>query len=393
MQSSRFSELFEGYLTNKLTPKEMLELETLMADEKNDAGLRQLIGLELSSLATAAQQLDGLDGDLPELEKKVLQTIRKPKARARVILYNKWIRIAAVAVLLVGLVLSVRYLANEDGRAAKQARIMPGGNKATIRLGDGTVVDLSESQSEIVLGQHIAYGDGSPVRGLALGNVDGQELAIDVPKGGTYKVALPDGTRVWLNADSRLRYNLSLADEARNLKLEGEAYFEVAHRYITKGKEKMRQPFVVHTADQIIKVLGTSFNVTAYKGEPDRTTLIEGRVELSLPDGSNRQYLKPNQQALVSGGAISIADVESAAYVSWKDGTFNFSDESLELILNEAARWYDIEVDFEEPRLKKLKFEGIIPRYERLESLLKILEKTGAVRFELQGKLLHVRKK
>ncbi|MNK88067.1 hypothetical protein D3C87_1080190 [compost metagenome] len=116
-------------------------------------------------------------------------------------------------------------------------------------------------------------------------------------------------------------------------------------------------------------------------------------MELSLPDGSNKQYLKPNQQATIRGGTITIADVESLGYVSWKEGTFNFSDESLEIILNQVARWYDIDVDYEDASLKKLKFEGIVPRYKNMETLLKILEKIGDVRFELKSRRLHVKKK
>ncbi|WP_223577976.1 FecR family protein [Sphingobacterium sp. GVS05A] len=393
MQTSRFSELFEGYLADKLTPKEMLELEGLIADENNVAQLRQLIGEEFKNEPTAVQQLDTDDNWLHGLEQKVLQTIQKPEPAKIISFHNKWVRLVGTIVLLVGLGLTVRYLVDNDTGAPKQATVLPGGNKATIRLDDGTQVSLSESQSEIVLGKQLAYADGSLVQGIAAENVSGRNMIIDVPKGGTYKIALPDGSKVWLNADSRLRYIVDRADEARNLELEGEAYFEVAHRYRSKGKDKILQPFVVRTPGQTIKVLGTSFNVTAYSGEPDRTTLIEGKVELSLPDGANRQYLKPNQQALIQGRTITIADVESSGFISWKEGTFNFSDESLDIILNQVARWYDIDVDFTDPSLKKLKFEGIVPRYEKLESLLKILEKTSDVRFELKGRLLHVKKK
>jgi len=393
MQTSRFSELFEGYLANTLTPKEMLELEQLIVDEQNDAQLRQLIGQEFKTVPTTGEQLDSEDNWLQGLEQKVLQTIQKPKPKKIISFHSKWIRLVGAIVLLAGLGLTIRYLINNDASAPKQATVLPGGNKATIRLDDGTQVNLSESQSEIVLGQKLAYADGSLVQGLAAENVSGQNMVIDVPKGGMYKIALPDGSKVWLNADSRLRYIADPTAEIRTLELEGEAYFEVAHRYLTKGKEKILQPFVVHTPGQTIKVLGTSFNVTAYSGEPDRTTLVEGKVELSLPDGSNKQYLKPNQQATIRGGTITIADVESLGYVSWKEGTFNFSDESLEIILNQVARWYDIDVDYEDASLKKLKFEGIVPRYKNMETLLKILEKTGDVRFELKGRRLQVKKK
>ncbi|MDF2515908.1 MAG: FecR family protein [Sphingobacterium sp.] len=393
MQNSRFSELFKGYLANTLTPKEMLELEQLIADQQNDEQLRQLIGLEFKHEPTAQQQPDANVDGWEGLEQKVLQTIRKSRPAKIVSFHRKWIRLVGVLLLMAGLGLAVRYLSNNNINAPKQVNLPPGGNKATIRLEDGTSVNLSEKQSGIVLGEQLTYADGSAVQGLPVEQLGGQNLVIDVPKGGTYNIVLPDGTKVWLNADSRLRYIGNRAAETRQLELQGEAYFEVAHRYITKGREKMLQPFVVHTADQTIRVLGTSFNVAAYRGEPDCTTLVEGKVELSLPDGSNRQYLKPNQQAVVRGRTITIADVESSDYVSWKEGTFNFSDESLDMILNQAARWYDIDVDFADPSLKKLKFEGIVPRYDNLGALLKILEKTGEVRFELKGRLLYVRKK
>jgi len=393
MQTSRFSKLFEGYLANTLTPKEMLELEQLIADGQNDAQLHQLIGQEFKSDSIPGQLPDAEDNWLQGLEQKVLQSIHHPKPAKIVSFHRKWMRLVGAIVLLAGLGLTIRYLINQDASAPKQVTVLPGGNKATIKLDDGTQVDLSENQSELVLGQQLAYADGLLVQGIAAEHVSGKNLIIDVPKGGMYKIVLPDGSKVWLNADSRLRYIVDRAAEARTLELEGEAYFEVVHRYLTKGKEKIRQPFVVRTSDQTVKVLGTSFNITAYKGEPDRTTLVEGKVELSLPDGSNKQYLKPNQQATIRGRAITIADVETSGYVSWKEGTFNFSDESLEIILNQVARWYNIDVDFEDVNLKKLKFEGIVPRYEHMETLLKILEKTGDVRFELKGRRLHVKKK
>ncbi|MDR2273694.1 MAG: DUF4974 domain-containing protein [Sphingobacterium sp.] len=393
MQTSRFSELFEGYLANRLTPKEMFELEKLMADGQNNEQLFHLIGQELKNLPIGGQQLDPGDNWPAELEKKVLQAIQKPKPAKIISFHNKWIRLVGAIVLLAGIGLSVRYLVNNDIEVSKQVNVLPGGNRATLRLDDGTVVNLSEKQSEIILGQQVAYADGSLVSGLTTKNLNEQNLVIEVPKGGTYKVALPDGTKVWLNADSRLQYMVDGVDGTRKIQLEGEAYFEVAHRYRTNGKEKKLQPFIVHTLDQTIKVLGTSFNVTAYKGEPDRTTLLAGKVELSLPDGSNKQYLEPNQQAVVQGRTITITTVEGQGDVSWKEGVFNFSDESLDMILKEAARWYDIDIDFADSSLRKLKFEGIVPRYEDLQTLLKVLEKTGDVRFELQGRLLHVKKK
>ncbi|ULT23666.1 hypothetical protein KUH03_31595 [Sphingobacterium sp. E70] len=154
MQTSRFSELFEGYLANTLTPKEMLELEQLIADEQNDAQLRQLIGREFKSDPIHGEQLDTEDNWLQGLEQKVLQTIQQPKPAKIISFHNKWIRLVGAIVLLAGLGLTVRYLVNNDASAPRQTTVSPGGNKATIRLDNGTQVDLSESQSEIVLGSN-----------------------------------------------------------------------------------------------------------------------------------------------------------------------------------------------------------------------------------------------
>lgn len=300
--------------------------------------------------------------------------------------------IAAVLALVVGIVVYLRSPAvKRIPKELANELIVPGGNKAILKLADGREVILSEEQSGIVVGQGLTYTDGSEVAGMKDG--DFKDLEIHVPRGGTYKIILADGTRVWLNADTKLKSHFNRENQSRELELEGEAYFEVAHLYRQQGGQKTAVPFRVTTAGHTINVLGTSFNVTAYQGEPDRTTLVEGNVEIDLPNGQGKQYLKPNQQAVIWNSKIAVTSVDVSNYTAWKEGTFNFSDDNLEGILRQVSRWYDVDVRFRQENLKQLKFEGIVPRYEQLTTLLKALEKAGDVEFEFNDRLLIVKRK
>src|SRR5690606_2071746 len=151
---------------------------------------------------------------------------------------------------------------------------------------------------------------------------------------------------------TRLKSHFNEKEHIRELEVDGEAYFEVAHQYIAQGSQKRSVPFLVKTPNYTIKVLGTSFNVSAYKGDASKTTLVEGSIEINIPTTNLKQLLKPNQQALFLNNTIAITEVESSNYTSWKDGTFNFSDENLEGILRQVARWYDVEIRFQNDTLK-----------------------------------------
>lgn len=209
---------------------------------------------------------------------------------------------------------------------------------------------------------------------------------LEVPRGAEYELVLPDGTHVWLNADSRLRFPTHFDREERRVSLEGEAYFQVA-------KEADR-PFRVEAFSQMVEVLGTEFNVYAYQNEDLMyTTLVGGRVAIALEGSDERQVLLPGQQAMVGkrDGSVVVREVSITQVVDWKNGMFVFDEQPLEVILRKAARWYDVEISYENQDAKSIVFKGNLPRYGKLPELLKILESGSDIRFTLKGNRLIVK--
>ncbi len=304
-----------------------------------------------------------------------------------------WIRYVAAAsiliVLSVGIVSVFRKNKDADDIAAKKADdIPPGGNKATLTLANGTRILLDDAASGELARQAgviiTKTADGQLVYKAINDAADGEVLqnSISTPRGGQYKVVLPDGTNVWLNAASSITYPTAFKGTERLVTLTGEAYFEVA-----KNKE---MPFKVKSELQMVKVLGTHFNINAYTDEAAvKTTLLEGAVEVASSKASIT--LSPGQQGLVEkdqNGAIIKRDVDTEQEVAWKNGVFSFKGEDLPSVMRQVARWYDIEVVFEGDVSEK-KFYGEIARSSSLKNVFKILELYN-VKFTLSGKTVSV---
>ncbi len=261
--------------------------------------------------------------------------------------------------------------------------VKPGTNKAMLTLADGTAISLDDAatgkvakQSGIVISK---TADGQLVYGMAKNGAADKTPeynTISTPRGGQYQVNLPDGTRVWLNAASKLKFPSSFIQlKDRKVELSGEAYFEV-----TKDKKR---PFIVSASDQKVEVLGTHFNVNAYPGAVvDRTTLLEGSVKLTKH--SKEYMLKPGQQATV-GTAVRIAEVDTEEVIAWKNGNFIFVDNDIKTIMDMLERWYDIEVVYE-GKQSPIGFNAEISRDKSLVQVLKALEKTGNVKFRIEGR-------
>ncbi len=289
---------------------------------------------------------------------------------------------AAVAVLfIVGwLLLDTRHQASglpggPAGNGLAATGILPGGNRATLTLADGRSVDLSEVQAGIIAGDEITYLDGSAVLGeSAIKGVGGEPhkptnahthmLALTTPKGGTYQITLPDGSKVWLNANSTLKYPSRFSGDSREVILEGEAFFAISHQPSAIGKGMTansrqptagRLPFRVVTRGQTVEVLGTQFNISAYSDDPEtKTTLVEGKVKVmpgtekgSLQKGLLDYVLKPGQQATTRATATQIREVDTAGYIAWKSGKFSFDGKPFTQVMDEVSRWYDLEIIYE----------------------------------------------
>lgn len=216
----------------------------------------------------------------------------------------------------------------------------------------------------------------------------GRYNTLSTPKGAQYELVLPDGSHVWLNALSSIRYPELFSANQRNVEVKGEAYFEVAHQQ-TKDR-KSRIPFVVQAGAEQIEVLGTHFNVHYYQGDPMRlTTLLEGAVKVSSHGKS--VLLSPGQAAGIENGKQEIqklSDVNTRLAVAWKEGEFHFEDASVPEIMNQVARWYDVEIVYQ-GTIPQEHFSGKVSRTENLSQVIEIL-KRGGIRFKINERKITV---
>jgi ferric-dicitrate binding protein FerR (iron transport regulator) len=264
--------------------------------------------------------------------------------------------------------------------------VLPGGNRALLTLANGSSIVL-DSAADGILAQQGNTRIKKLNGGQIVYSVPGMKPeavfynVLTTPRGGQYRLALPDGSQVWLNAASSIRYPTAFTGRERRVEITGEAYFEIA--------KNPQMPFYVKVNDMQVEVLGTHFNVMAYANEDAvRTTLLEGSVKVNR--GSSTVFLKPGQQsALGEKGAVSVidgADTEEA--VAWKNGLFEFDNVSIETVLRQISRWYDVDVQYEGNTMPS-HFGGQISRYSNLSQVLKILELSG-IHFRIEGKRLIV---
>ncbi|MDF2192599.1 FecR family protein [Paraflavitalea sp. CAU 1676] len=269
----------------------------------------------------------------------------------------------------------------------KTEDVQPGGNKATLTLGDGRTITLNDARDGVLNkeegaavnkeGDALVYdagkGNAPKEKGPLLYHV------LTTPIGGTYYVSLPDKSKVWLNADSRIKYPTVFSGRERRVEVLGEAYFEVA--------KDLSKPFVVKTGELDVEVLGTHFNVRNYSDESAvKTTLIEGKVQVGASD-KDPVVLTPGEQASMdaaSGRGARVAAVDVEAVMAWKNGYFEFRAATLSEVMKEIRRWYVgiKEIVFEEPVNDK--FTATIPRNVNLRTLLLVLEETERVHFEIE---------
>jgi len=277
----------------------------------------------------------------------------------------------------------------------KLTDIEPGGNKATLTLADGRKILLDEAragdlakQGNFVIAKtgdgeltyHLRQGAGSQENQL-----EPAINTIETPKGGQFQVVLPDGTKVWLNAQTILKYPVDIKASHRQIEIQGEAYFEVS--------PSAHDPFTIHTFSQEVQVLGTRLNIRAYQQDHNiRTTLVDGKISVSHSSSKQTKILKPNQQSILSNQdqALRVREVDPEDIIAWKEGFFVFNNTPLGRIAQDLERWYDVQVSFEEESLQELRFSGAVSRYEKASQVLDKLEMMGDVRFTFEDHHIHV---
>jgi len=304
-----------------------------------------------------------------------------------------WLRIAGLAATVTAIVFSIWFFSQDKPGVEYVQDIAPGGNRATLTI-QGKTITLSNDKTGVVVGSDLKYSDGTQDPALAQAiSAEGAESRVvtaATPKGGTYFIVLQDGTKAWLNADSKLEFLSSYTNKTqRVVKLTGEAYFEVAKALSPQGGGQGgrpgRVPFIVQTKSQTVEVLGTHFNINAYGEEPlVSTTLLEGSV--AVRGNGNAIILKPNQQSTVAdNGSTAVKQVDPSEALAWKSGRFVFNNTPMQVVMRQIARWYDVEVAYQDEDLKYKLLDGSVSRYENVSGILNAISQTGAARFKIDN--------
>lgn len=382
----------EEYRIADLIGKRLMGVITLDEEAELDEWCRQEGHPELYARIADEQELAARNRYVDKLDvDKSWQRVRKqlPVSSVRTVPFAVWYKIAVCAVLLVGLGMLLFY--SRDRKDLREEllvqSVVPGSSKAVLITAEGKQIVLQDSLVRTIqVDEAVSVSNtGSAVEYRMKGSEQAAGTGMNyntivVPRGGEYELRLADGTRVWLNSDSELRFPVRFTGVNRQVVLKGEAFFMVA-------KDSLR-PFIVDACDRMkVEVLGTEFNVQAYPGDSElKTTLNRGKVRIGL--GEEKLVLYPEQQAVcrMQDNTIEMRHVKAEHYSAWKDGKFIFEDERLENILNRLARWYNISFFYQNNVLKDFHFTGDLEKYNDFSVALRMLEKSTNIRFQVTGK-------
>ncbi|MDO6430953.1 DUF4974 domain-containing protein [Flavitalea sp. BT771] len=398
MHTDRITYLLQQYLSNRLTPDETEEWGRILEDDLTGQVRQALEGRILQEQDVPAYQ----EAEWDPLFEKILAGTR-PVRRMRQMRRN-WLMAAAALVLLSiaawlitgSLRGSPQLAAPTPAKQTPPQDIIPGSNKATLTLADNTSISLDDAKDG-VLGQQgntklikrkdgqLSYQTAASYKQRATSEPVYNLLT--TPRGGQYQLILPDGSKVWLNAASRLKYPTSFSGKERVVELQGEAYFEIAHN--PSMPFKVFLPQAKGAMPSHVEVLGTHFNIKAYPDEPAiHTTLLEGSVKVHK--GNAASLLRPGQQARWNDNMdISVAAADIEEVIAWKNGLFKFDEATIGDVMRQLARWYDVEVVYVNGVPSDL-FQGEIYRNVNVSKVLKVLEASG-VHFTVEGKKILVR--
>lgn len=378
MEEKRIYTLFIKYKYGRLSASDREELRAWL--ETSEANRELFVSfLRICKQEAQFEALEKLDSA------KAWDTYKRRRLFRRY-LRSPWTR-WAVAAVLVGCVClwSVRWDAAPETSGTSLAELFPnhGHREALFVSGQGQVWSQTDS-TFVWLDPKAPASQTSDYRWLKYVSLsrDKRSNEVHVPRGGEYSLVLADGTKVWLNACSTLRFSYPF-DSLRVVNLEGEAYFEVTHN---------QKPFEVHAAGSVVRVLGTKFDVRAYAGQPLQVTLAEGRVQVDGAGGDRR--LLPGEQLTEAVGTYDVHEVDARRATAWTRGVFEFDDTPLDEIVRQLERWYDVDMDYASADLKHIRFTGTILRKESLGYALEMIQKVSDVCFSKKnGRVLIEKRK
>lgn len=395
-------------MNNACSPEEADRVIAMLSSERPEVDLLRLLREEMKSPVAPDQISDETRQRMQEILKKILSgEVRQDqfRTRNRIVSHKFWRYSAAASItIMLGVGAYLLFFTRPKKEVAEISAVQrhfkndvaPGGNKAVLTLANGTTIVLDRAHNGQVANQGnvkvvkvnsglLAYsspqaaGGGQPA-------VDGKETVVQfnrlsTPRGGQYQLVLPDGSKVWLNAASSIRYPTAFAGKERKVEITGEVYFEVAH--------DPDKPFRVVAGDMEVEVLGTHFNINAYEDEATiNTTLLEGGIKVT--EGSHVQMLRPGEQAQLNrdGQIRLVKDANVDAAVAWKNGYFSFDKAGLQAVMHQLSRWYNVDVSYQGD-IPPQEFGGEIQRNLNLSQVLSVL-KQSQVHFKIEGNKLIV---
>lgn len=374
------TELIIKFLNNELSEKESAEFELWHnASAENNALVESFRNTE--HVQQEINYLGAVDVNKgwEEVSKQIGQAPIKRLAWTKILRYSA----AAILIISVGIgIYNTKRRSKGNDEIAGVHDIMPGSKKAVLQLADGSVIDLSDTNLELAAEKgNAAIGVKNGVLAFSAkrktSNSDDYNI-LKTPNAGEYKMILPDGTQVWLNAASSLRFPTNFNKHERRVELTGEAYFEVAHNKTL--------PFIVSFNKTEVEVLGTHFNISSYQTY-SKTTLIEGAIKVS--EGTNQRLIKPGQQAFTYDGHLTVHTVDTYKSIAWKEGVFYFKDDRIKDILDQVSRWYDVNIVYNgEPNRKR--YSGTIRRKATLSQVLEMLKTVSNTEYSLKDKTVTV---
>lgn len=383
--SFKIAELISKRLKGKLSLEESHILDEWKYDNEENLNLyHKLSKNPETNFFNNEEQLEKVKKE--EIWHKINTNLQEKKTRR---IRTEFLKYAA-SIILVGISTFFVIYSIPNKPTSPIAHISPGKNQALLMRDKGETIILDEFVKLKEKGLEISNSKGH----LVYTNNDQTSTkekitynSLIIPKGGEYNLTLSDGTKIWLNSNSKLKYPTKFSGKERLVELEGEAYFDVS-----KNKDF---PFVVKMNDFQIKVLGTSFNVNAYNDEKEIvTTLVEGRVEVKDQLRNQKEILLPNDQFCINkhNGDFKKTHVDTEIYTAWKNGRLVFQNERLENIMIRLSRWYNVEVFFLNNESKDVRFTGDLARYEDFNNVLEMIELTDKVKFSIKNRSVLVEK-
>lgn len=386
MNQEYIENLYNKFCQGILRPDELREWQAIVEDPRNEKLIQEIMDRHFQEQIPSKDHQAESDLAFERFRREVLlpESKQNTKTINRTFQMN-WLKYAAILTVLLGFAITVKRMTTSKNETipllteTKSADIQAGSTQAILRSNNGEVLRLGERSD-------LRFTDGEIlVENKTIRKVQ-KEIwhTLETPRASEYRMILSDGTRVFLNAGSKLYFPAEFSTNSREVRLEGEAFFEVAH--------DAKKPFHVTIENQRIEVLGTSFNINSYEKNSIKTTLITGRVKINTPNAE--LLLEPGQQALSIGNKLTKHNIDVNDEIAWTQARIAFSKKTIKQIAMQIERWYDVKFVFDANLndVEKKTFSGNIARTSNLSEVLKIFTLTNAINYKIEGRTVYVKK-